>query len=123
MACCQCEALRKPDRADDGRHAEAHLREPELGSLARDDEVAPAHQREPVPEAVAVDRGDHRLEDLPSALEGVRRGLLPERSGEVAHGVAAPALDVSAHAERLPGAGHDRDPRVLVVPEAAERRR
>ena len=41
-------------------------------------------QREAVAEAVAVDRGDHRLEDLPAALEGVDRRLLPERAREVA---------------------------------------
>ena len=32
----------------------------------------------PYPEAVAVDGGDHRFEDLPAALEGVERRLLPE---------------------------------------------
>ena len=62
----------------------AHLGEPELGPLAGDHEVAPGHERQPVAEAVAVHRGDHGLEDLPAALEGVDRRLLPERAGELA---------------------------------------
>ena len=71
----------------------------ELGALARDHEVAPRHEREPVAEAVAVHRRDHRLEDLPAALERVDRRLLPERAGELA-GRAGAVAQVGARAER-----------------------
>ena len=93
---------------------------PNSACFARDDEVAPRHQREPVPEAVAVHRGDHRLEDLPAALERVDRRLLPERARELA-GRPGAVAHVGARAERLARAGHDRDPRVFLVAEAGER--
>ena len=79
-------------------------------------------QRQPVAEAVAVHRGDHRLEDLPTALERVDGRLLPERARELAGRLPAVA-DVGAGAERAARAGHDRDPRVLVVAERARTRR
>src|SRR5438874_811219 len=69
----------------EGRRPEGHLWIAELGPLAGDDEVAPGHEREPVAEAVPVHGRDHGFEDLPAALEGVHRGLLPERSAERAH--------------------------------------
>ena len=77
----------------------AHLGEAELGALARDHEVAPRHEREPVAEAVAVHRRDHRLEDLPPALERVDGRLLPERARELADRAGA-VLHVAARAER-----------------------
>jgi hypothetical protein len=39
------------------------------------------HERKPVPEAISVDRGDDRLEDLPAALERVDRWAIPEAAG------------------------------------------
>src|SRR5205823_13086115 len=113
------DALGQADGADDGGHAEQRFWIPELGPLTGDDEVAPGDEREAVPEAMAVDRGDDRLEDLPAALERVRGRLLPERPGEDA-GRAGPVAHVGAGAERPPGAGDDGDPRVLVVTEPAE---
>ena len=84
------------------------------------DEVAPRHEREPVPEAVAVHRRDHRLEDLPAALERVDGRLLPERALELADRPRAVA-QVAAGAERAPRPRDDRHPGGLVVAEAAER--
>ncbi len=88
---------RHAHRALDGRHAEQHLGEAELGALARDHEVAGDHQREAEAERVAVDRGDDRLPDLDAVLERGEAGDLPER---VIDGVAGAALpQVGAGAE------------------------
>ena len=114
------DALGQANRAHDRRHADAHLREAELGTFARDDEVTPRHERQPIPEAIAVDRGDHRLEDLPTALERVHCRLLPERTRELA-GRTRPVLQVGADAERPARPGHDCDPRLFVVTEPRER--
>ena len=92
---------------------------PNFGPFAGDDEVAPCDHREPVPQAVAVDSGDHRLVDLPTTFEGVDCRLLPERAGELAGG--SPAAHVAPGAEGPPRAGDDRHPCLLVVSEAAER--
>ena len=117
------DALRQPDRADDRRHADADLGKAELGALARDHEVAPRHERQPVAEAVAVHRRDHRLEDLPAALERVDGRLLPERARELA-GASRRRRVMSAPAQNaVPGAGDDRDPRVLLVAERGRTRR
>src|SRR5579884_3910156 len=98
------------------RHAQLRLRKAELGPLAGDDEVAPGDEGQPVAEAGPVHRGDHRLEDLPAALEGVEGGLLPERAGELA-GRPAAVLQVGAGAEGSPRPGDDGDPGVLLVAE------
>src|SRR5580704_9960039 len=79
------DALWQAYRCDDRRHSEVDLRQTKLGSVTGDDEVTPGRQREPVTKAVAVHRRYDRLEDLPAALEGVQRRLLPERTGELAN--------------------------------------
>src|SRR5207237_7675159 len=78
-------------------------------------------EREAVADARPVHRRDHGLEDLPPALERVRRRLLPKRARELAGG-ARTVAQVSTRAERAAGASHDRHPRLLLVAEAGERR-
>ena len=121
IACCQLQPLRQPDRADDRRHTDAHLGKAELRVLARDDEVAPRHEREPVAEAVAVHRGDDGLEDLPAALERVDASASPRTCPRTRPPSPAPSRRSAPDAERLARAGDDRDPRVLLVAEAGER--
>src|SRR5581483_9351498 len=94
------------DRADDRRHTELDLREPELGPFAREDEVARGDRGEAVAEAVAVDRRDRRLPQLETALERVDRRDLPERPRPRARGTGA-VVEVGARAERAAGAGDD----------------
>ena len=73
-------------------------------NVARSLAITRSHQRDerqPVAQAVPVHRGDHRLVDLPAALERVDRRALPERAGEVAGRVAL-AARVGAR-RRTPG--------------------
>src|ERR1700730_14413372 len=111
--------LRQSYRPDDGGEPEADLGEAEFRPLAGDDEVAPGDQGEPVAQAIAVDGGDDRLVDLPSALERVDRGLLPERPGEFARGPGT-VPHVASGAERRARSGDDGHPRLLVFSKSGE---
>ena len=119
MASAQASLLRKPDRPHHRGYPEGHLRVPEPRAVAREHEVAPRRQGEPVAEAVTVHCCDDRLVDLPATLERVEGGLLPEAPGELT-GCATAVAKVGPGAERASGTGHDGDPGVLVVPEPGE---
>ena len=62
---------------------------PNSADVRRDHEVAARHRRQPVAEAVAVDRGDRRLPELEPALERVDRRDLPEAARPLADRAAA----------------------------------
>ncbi len=114
------DSLREAYRRHNGRDSEHHLRETEFSPIARQDEVTPGGKGEPVTQAVAVHGGDDGLEDLPSALEGIERRLLPECPGELTHRTGSVA-QIPAGAEGPPRPGDDCHPRVLIVTKARKR--
>jgi len=113
------DSLRKAYRCHDCRYAEERLGKTELGSVTRDDEVAPAGKRQPITQAVPVDSSNDRLEDLPSAFERIERRLLPERAGELSRGASA-VTQVRADAEGPSRTGDDGHPCFLVVTKTRE---
>jgi hypothetical protein len=112
---------RQPHRPEAVEDRPAHLRAAERRGLGRDADVAAEGQLEPPGEAVAVDRGDHRLRDLEPLAEPVLDLRPPQLVDAPGVRAAVHLLEIGAGAERLVArAGDDRDAERVVAVELLE---
>src|SRR5581483_6580663 len=104
----------RPARAGD--HPEPDLRQPELGVVGGDAEVAGERELEPDAEAVAAQAGDDGLR------EALRRGDVPGEARELLRRRVQERGDVAAGGEVLAGTSEDDGADAVVARQLREQR-
>ena len=99
-----------------GNHADALLGKGKLGRFGHDAEVAGQRQLEPHAEAVAANRGHHRL------VAAFRGGHVPGKLRDPLRGAVQESADVAAAREVLPLTAQHDDPHARVAVECLEYR-